>query len=309
MLGELWKPASAKLADRFVAASAPALVFWLGGLLAWLYHEGDTTRIEAATDWLNKQSGPVQVAALVAVLAAVAGSAIVVQRLTFPALRLLEGYWPRSLAPLRRRLVARERKRVERDDEDWQALLPSVLPDRSRADADTLATFARLDQARNRRPASPNRLMPTRTGNMLRAAEDRAYERYGLDAVAVWPRLWLVLPDVARDELTAARTALNSAVAAALWGLLFCAFAPWTMLAVPVGLCVAVLAVKGWIPRRAQAFGELVDSAFDLYRPALYKALRWPLAATPQQERAQGEALASYLWRGSDDTKPIFHAP
>ena len=78
--------------------------------------------------------------------------------------------------------------------------------------------------------------MPTRIGNILRAAETRPYDHYGLEAVIVWPRLWLVLPDSARQELSTARASLDSSVAAVIWALGFCAFAPLAWWAAPVGL-------------------------------------------------------------------------
>ncbi len=54
--------------------------------------------------------------------------------------------------------------------------------------------------------ASPERLLPTALGNVLRSAEDRAGVRYGADSVVVWPRLFPLLPEqLARsveDEVT-----------------------------------------------------------------------------------------------------------
>jgi hypothetical protein len=82
------------------------------------------------------------------------------------------------------------------------------------ATAEDLARFARVDRRMHLRPARPWQYMPTRTGNILRAAETRPAEKYGLNTVIVWPRLWLLLPGPVRDEPTAARAALDSAVAA-----------------------------------------------------------------------------------------------
>jgi hypothetical protein len=110
------------------------------------------------------------------------------------------------------------------------------------ATADQLAAFARLDQ-RRRRPNVASHYLPTRIGNILRAAETWPADKYGLDAVVVWPRLWLLLPDISRQELLAARAALDSAVAAVIWGLLFCVFTIWTPFAIPAGLAVAAAAV------------------------------------------------------------------
>jgi hypothetical protein len=305
MIGALSTAVAGKLADRWAAASAPALVFWLGGLLAWASGEGGRGDIETTTEWLNRQTAPVQVAVIVAALLAVTGSAIIVERLTTPVLRLLEGYWPGWLAPLRRRLVARAVTRAKKDEMAWQELVLEVQPPAT-PDAEQLAEFARLDDERRRRPSAANRYMPTRIGNILRAAETRPRDKYGLDVIAVWPQLWLVLPDTTRTELTNARIELNAAAASAIWGLLFCAFAVLTLLAVPVGLVVALATIRFWVPARAKRYGDLVEAAYDLHRFDLYEQLRWPLPTNPREERRQGERLTRYLWRGSDAPEPTF---
>ena len=125
----------------------------------------------------------------------------------------------------------------------------------------------------------------------------------------VWPRLWPALPETLRSDLLAARASLDQAAIAGVWGVLFCAFAPFTFWAIPIGLGVAATAVVAVIPGRAQAFGELMEAAYDQYRTTLYTQLRWPLPANPHQERVEGHRLTSYLWRGSDDMSPAFIPP
>lgn len=141
---------------------------------------------------------------------------------------------------------------------------------------------------------------------MLRAAEGLPGDKYGLDAVICWPRLWLVLPGDARTELAHARAGLDAAVSACAWAVLFLAFTPWVPWAPAVTLLVAPVAYHGWVVPRAGQFGDLVEAAFDVYRPALYAALRWPLPETPAAERVAGAAVTDYLWRGSDRVEPRF---
>jgi hypothetical protein len=305
MPGDFTKAISTQLAARWAATSAPALVFWIGGLLAWIAGHGGTGELATVTDWLNRQTSPVQVAAIVSALLGVTASAIVVERITTPVLRLLEGYWPAWCDGLRDRLVKRVRKRAEADDARWGELAAKVDPLDAAAPAD-LAAYARLDRALRRLPSPRNRLMPTRIGNVLRAAETLPASKYGLEAVAVWPSLWLVLPEATRQELAAARARLDGSVAAVIWGVCFCVFAVWTALAVPAGLLFAFAAVRFWVPARAESYGDLVEAAYDVHRGALYATLRWPLPASPHQERALGERLSEYLWRGSDDRSPRF---
>jgi hypothetical protein len=312
VLTAFWSSISGKLADRFVALSAPALVFWLGGLLAWSAgHGGIHVLSSGPAGWLAGKSGFTQAAALLVVVAGVAASGLVVSRLTMPVLRLLEGYWPARparLTQIRNALISRRQDKARSQDDAWQELAPQVLPPATPTPAQ-LARFAQLSRAIRRRPAVPQLFMPTRIGNLLRAAEARPYAKYGLDSVAVWPRLWLVLPDTTRQELAAARAALDSAVAASIWGILFCVFACWTLYALPIGLAVAVIAILLWVPARAEVFGDLVEAAFDLHRTSLYQQLRWPLPANPADEPAQGKLVTDYLQLGSDDSAPTFTPP
>jgi len=247
------------------------------------------------------------VAVLVIALVAVSASGLVVSRATLPALRLLEGYWParpRLVAAFRKRLTDKVDDQVTDDLASWQDLRLKENPDGA-----DLAEIYRLELAMHRRPDPPGPYQPTRIGNLLRAAEGRPGGKYGLDAVTVWPQLWLVLPAETQLEITAARTALDNSVAATIWGILFLAFTPWTILALPAGLIAAVVTAVAWVPARAEVFGSLFEAAFDLHRVALYQQLRWPLPANPAEEIEQGLLVTEYLWRGWDDPVPTFTTP
>lgn len=301
MLGKFWEGVGAKFADRWAAISVPALVFWLGGLLTWVFSHGGWSHLVTASRWLTKLSAIGQLAVVLTALLAVAGSGLVVARLTFPALRILEGYWPRYCRVPRQFIITRFVTPIaDADIGKWNEL-SYVLDAPSDATAEDLAAFSRADRRRRRRPASPTQYMPTRIGNILRAAEMWPDHKYGLSTVVTWPRLWLVLPDSARQELITARASLDSAAASVVWGLLFCCFAGWTPLALLPGLGVVVGAIAFWLPSSAETFGDLLEACYDLYRGSLYEQLRWPLPANPSEERAVGKALTEYLWRGTID--------
>jgi hypothetical protein len=315
-----------KLSDRLAAISAPALIFWLGGLLAWSCAHGGSHALARPATWLSRQATFAQVVIVAVILVGIAASALLVSLLTTPALRLLEGYWPGWASPLRRRLTERVILRAAEADEQWQQVAGQLFEADAEPDAEAdldkaasakrvalraelLATYGRLERARERRPSRPDLYLPTKIGNILRAAETRPRDKYGLDSVAVWPRLWLVLPDSTRQEIGGARTALDSAVAASVWGVLFLVFIPWTIVALPIGLAVCAAAVLVWIPVRAGVFGQLVVAAFDVHRTQLYQQLRWPLPVTPYDEKLRGQEVSSYLQKGSDDTAPTFTPP
>ncbi|WP_018504422.1 hypothetical protein [Parafrankia discariae] len=308
MLTAFWEAVGSKFADRWAAVSVPALVFWLGGLATWSYHRGGLHTLTTQTQWLDRQTTAIQLAAIGTVLLAVAASGIVIAGAATPVLRLLEGYWPSWASPLRRRLIGWLAARAAAEAAAWQAAHELVQPPAIPTD-DDIATYTRLERRRRRRPSAAGYFLPTPIGNILRAAERRPSDKYGLDTVALWPRLWPALPDTLRQDLLAARRSLDSAVITAIWGVLFCAFTPFTPLAILVGLTVTLTTVTVVIPGRAQVFGDLIEAAYDQHRTVLYQQLRWPLPSNPQQEQIYGQQLTAYLWRGSDDTTPTFTPP
>lgn len=303
MLTKFFEGVGSSLAERWAGVAGPAVVFWLGGIAAWVVGGGD---LEGLTAWLEARTTVEQIALLLAGLVAVLASGLAVDRMTFPLLRLLEGYWPSALSALRRHRLAALSAKVAEEDRNWQRLAPTVLGTPELASPDDVAAFTELDQRRRRRPADPGALLPTHIGNILRAAERWPGDKYGLDAVVVWPRLWLLLPDTTRSALATARTGLDRSVAAVVWGALFTLFGLWTAWAIPVGILVAAVAVRLWVPSRAEVFSDLLEAAFDLHRTLLYQELRFPLPENPKQERLRGQQLTRYLWRGSDDDEPEF---
>lgn len=322
MLGAFWGSASGKLVDRW-ADLGSAVVFWAGLLGVWLGSHGGSVTAGQGSGWLETQSDLGLFLLLLGGLLLATAPAVAVARVTTPTLRLLEGYWPRWATGLWDRRVSAQRTRLAADLEVFNrleaqedAVSQDGTPDFPRAAADELA---RLDWSLHHRPVDPDRLMPTRVGNALRAAEDWPRDKYGLDSVIVWPRLWLVLPDTARQELAAARISLDSSVAAVVWGLLFAVAAPLAatiadpvapllpgLLGMAAGVGVAAAAWVWWVPARAIVFGDLLDSAFDLYRFSLYEQVRWTLPANPSAETATGTGLTQHLWRGSRATHPAF---
>ncbi|WP_261568389.1 hypothetical protein [Frankia gtarii] len=305
MLAAFWAAVGGKLADRWAAVAVPALVFWLAAGGAWTLHRGGVHTLTDHSTWLAQQSAAGQIVILTAALLTVGLSATAVNRAATPALRLIEGYWPRWADPLRHRLAGWLADRAAAEAPVWQAAYSRVHGQADPVGRD-LTRYNRLERRRRRRPAATGHFLPTPIGNILRAAERRPIDKYGLDTVILWPRLWPALPDAVRRDLLAARGALDAAVTTAIWGLLFCAFAPVTLLAVPAGLAVATVAIVLAIPGRAQIFGDLIEAAYDQHRTVLYAQLRWPLPANPAEERAAGQALTAYLWRGSDANTPTF---
>jgi hypothetical protein len=144
--------------------------------------------------------------------------------------------------------------------------------------------------------------MPTRLGDILRAAEYRPYSKYGLDAVICWYALWLLLPDDAKTELVQARTALDNAARGWLWGALFLVWTPWAWWAIPVGVLIPTLTYYVGILGAATLFGDLMVTAYDLHRFKLYDSLHLPRPKSPVAEKERdGPRVTNLLWGGLDE--------
>ena len=147
-------------------------------------------------------------------------------------------------------------------------------------------------------PLQSKETMPTRLGNILRAAESRPLAKYGLDPIICWPSFWLVLPEEVKNELQSARANLDNAARLWLWSLLFSIWTIWAWWAFPVGLIAALFTYYFRILSSATTYGQLLEAAFDTHRTLLYKALRIKLPIKPSGEYEAGQQITEYLWRG-----------
>jgi hypothetical protein len=202
-------------------------------------------------------------------------------------------------------LIKRQKRKAEKAEKRFQALASMGIEHLTPEEADK---YVQLDWQLKQTPTQSDRLMPTQLGNILRAAECRPLEKYGLESVICFPRLWLLLPTEVKTELTEARARLNTMARVLVWSVLFWVWMVWAWWAIPIGLFSAFLAYR-WLLNAAAIYGDLVESAFDLHHTALYKSLRFPLPKNPTEEQQTGRALTDYLWRGFTEPEPTFENP
>jgi hypothetical protein len=302
MLMKFWEGLGSGLADRFLARLfTPALLFWATGAVAWLFsgvRPGDPrqsmTLLGQAAGALVGLSGTLQLAALIGAAFLLIASALAAEQLTLPLLRVLEGYyWPPRLAG---RVRDRHRRRRARMRERWKTLAEQAA--HGELAPELAMELADLEEGLRRVPESSQLVMPTRLGNVLRAAEERPGIKYGLDVAVTWPMLWLLLNKDTREEVASARSALNGSVTLLLWAVVSLVWAPLAWWLAPIAVAVALAVYYVPILSSAQVYGDLMGSVYDLRRTCLYDALRWPLPATPAGEQKDGRALTMYLWRG-----------
>jgi hypothetical protein len=227
---------------------------------------------------------------------ALVGFALITQPLQLALVRLLEGYWGLSrpaeaLTKLGQRRHRRLREQLERRQ----------LSTRTDADAPNQAARSYAAWALSRRYPPAPLIMPTRLGNALRAAEDRAGRRYGLDTVVAWPRLYPLLSERVRDLVDDQRAQLDIAarftvtlLVAAVVSLALLVTHGWWLAVPAVGLALAWLSYRGACTAGI-AYGESIETAFDLHRLDLRRALQLPLPQSLEQERALNDELTRFL--------------
>ena len=248
--------------------------------------------------WLAARPNFIQGALAIGAVLLVLVSGVLAARITDPILRVLEGYWGNRFGRVRQLLV----KRVAlhgKDEKRWQTLqgrLPQLTPTETRE-------LSELD-SRLRRIPPAGRLMPTRLGNILAASETWPQTKYGMDPAVCWPRLWLLLPDKARETVTEARSRLDSAAAGMFWAAAFVVWTPWAWWAAPAGILASLALYRYWVLHAAERFGDALESCFDVHHRELYVALQWPLPTNTTQDRLLGAKLTQFLWRGEIDELP-----
>lgn len=213
--------------------------------------------------------------------------------------RVLEGYWGRLLLSswIGQPCLRRQRKRREA----LLSVIESIPVDAKPAE------LAAVDSAARRLskyyPAE-ERLLPTSLGNALRAAEDLAISRYGLDAVVVWPRLYPFigarlggLVDGARNQLDVSARLVPTFLACALIAVGYL-FAHGYWLLMPLGFLVMAAFSYRAAVEAAAAFGVTMNAALDLHRFDMLNGLHLPMPADLDAERSTNEAVSAFLRQG-----------
>jgi hypothetical protein len=267
-VGRFFEELAKKLAEQWLA-----LLVLPGALFLVVTFVGGWLGQRAALDWSRFRQGvdvlsaavsgqPVgmQVVLLVVTLLGAAGVGLVVQALAGLTRLVWLGRWPRRLRLWR--VGARRRRWL--DLVERRRSLSTAQPDRQE-DIDLLA-----ERANRIALAEPGRA--TWMGDRVHAVEQIALARFGLDLTFGWPRLWLVLPDTVRAEITAAEAGFASAVATGTWSLpyLALAFVWW-----PAAVVAVAFGVTGWSRARAAVgdLGALSEAAVDLHGRTLARAL------------------------------------
>jgi hypothetical protein len=243
--------------------------------------------------------------------------------LNIPVIRFYEGYpWRGSL--LGRSLLYFQKKR--RNTAKALRLRGDEVRRNSDANPDQLEVVtglrSRLGQFLNSElPDSESLVLPTRLGNVIRAFERYPAQAYGIDAIALWPRLIGKLDPAFAATIDEAKTSfdfmLNMSFLSGLTtlfilaiGIIFPLPLRWTFVWPLLGklLFFALLTVVFYYlsVNRAHDWGSQVKSAFDLYRFDLLKALGYlQRPFSYQEERVLWSTISSQILFPDDRKAPL----
>jgi len=179
-------------------------------------------------------------------------------------------------------------------------------------------------RAVNSYPDIIGNVLPTKLGNVMRAYERYSDVVYGMEAIALWPRIFMVIPEEARTLFREGEALfqfdLNALVAGSVSFVVY-----FTIVAVAVQsgnpdellialrwslipVISALLAWFGWwqLPVAAGQRGEQVKAVFDLYRDKFAEALGLELPTAHKDEVSMWVLVSRRMTYGlSEDVKSL----
>ena len=283
--------------DFLLGVFFPVLIY-LGVNLALYFEVFKEGLGVALADW-EKLLLQTQILSILTVLIIITVLSYLIYNFQYSITRLFEGYWPHIgiFRWLRNKRTGLYQRR-------WDYLKAQIGPD-SKLTAAEMDEIAQEQHTFYPPKAHLHRLMPTRLGNILRASEIYALDRYGIDSVIIWTRLNPLLTDKATISLQDSKIAMDfmllMSVLATTITLIWC-----PLLAIFTNhLGLFLLCALGWpfawicyqnAVQRSFDYGEELKAIFDLYRHELLKALNRPIPADIDAERKEWQALSFFFY-------------
>jgi hypothetical protein len=215
----------------------------------------------------------------------------------FSMIQVLEGYWGSSRIGTYAALLASRRfdRRFRRLDKAKTSTIAAGL-----SEEDAVRLKAIYERSLDSLPVR-DRLMPTRLGNVLRAGEDFAGNRYGLDAVQVIPRIYpQLLPEIA-SPLDDSRLQLDVSVRLCLVWTLVTAASLAMLARSPRWLWIPVIMYfLAWLSYRAacaaaEGYGVMLAVAIDMHRFDFLQAMHKVLPRNYKEEKFKNQILTAIL--------------
>jgi hypothetical protein len=223
--------------------------------------------------------------------------ALLLSGLNRPIVRLLEGY------PIVKSRYAVVRAIGDRMAGRWVRRFNDLVAVTEGPESPTRTEAAR--RLNTEFPARRESILPTALGNALRSFETHPRRRYGLDGIAVWPRVELLMDDGERGVVQDARTNFNffvNGLVVLLTGGVFAAVdrllhlddpggaAAQAAAAVMIGAILAIGCYRG-ATHAAVDWGDSVRAAFDVHRLDVYAKMGVQVPRSPAEEAVTARAI------------------
>lgn len=190
--------------------------------------------------------------------------------LNFQLISVLEGYYILEKIPyLKKRELKKFDKLNQKIEESWQKY------DSNTRDSEAMNKYIDLMvKLRTEFPSDSAYVLPTPLGNVIRSFETYPLKAYGLDAIAIWPRIIHFATDEHRKAINDSKANVDFAVN--LFYSMIIVIAEYTLLSfatssLPIIGFPFMLLISCWLSyllaiQSAKEWGVNVKSVFDLYR-------------------------------------------
>ena len=216
-------------------------------------------------------------------------------------IRLFEGYWPKIFYPFTvigqkaqknkfTNIQNEEDKEIEKIDKEDNEKINKII---SKYQLKRILYYPDYE-----------RILPTGLGNILRAAEDFVSAKYGLDAIITWTRLYILLPDNMKTLINDQRIKLDLStrlsfiflISTIISSIFFVKISFLSL--IPIATFILLIISYKGSKQVAFGYGQLIHSAFDLYRFDLLKQLKISLPKNIEEEKKKGQEISSFLVSG-----------
>jgi hypothetical protein len=261
---------STKMADRWISLLVLPGLLWIAALAAVLRlgqeHPFDVARPQAWLDQIARQPASHDIATVALTSAAIVLASAAVALAASALGALLQQIWVVPGALLRLRL--------QQATLDLKTSINIANQAKPTEAAEAAEAVERVNQAKRRRDrlCLAQNFLPTRVSDRFYATAFRVRDHNSMDLDLVWPRLWTVLPDALRADLSTTQDAYVAAARLAAWGILYLTLAAAWWPAALIRLiitCTAALRAR----TSADVLADLVETAADLYTKDLAAAL------------------------------------
>lgn len=271
------------LKEKLENINSSVIILWLCSIIIFNYRFGLDEMVKKYLAFSNA----IQFTLLLVLIVLISVSGELINRLTPLAFKMLCGRWPGIIL---KQLSVSIKKKNEKITKAFEKKYEMLYGKKSLNLAERNELMKLEDEVN---------FMPyegiTYFGNIIHHITLRQKKWYGLDVAVCWPRLWLLLPEHVKKDISMNKSSIDQKIGTIVcyvllmfWGV----FIPWLT---PLLVVISIVTYRFLINDLKQHY-YLVCSCFDLYRFLLYDAIKLP--ANSEQEEAKGRNVTSYLHRG-----------